>query len=440
MKNYFLILVFIFLQHCSFDDKSGIWNNSSDISRNKSIFKEFKKLSSTQQQFNETIIFDEKISLNFSNPTQNFEWKDIYYSENNNLKNFNYKDLNEVIFKSKKITKFDINRNILFENNNLIAGDAKGNITVFSINQNKIISKFNFYKNKFKKIRKILNFTVENSIIYVSDNIGFLYAYDIKKNNIIWAKNYKIPFSSNLKIFEEKLIAANQNNGLYYFNKYNGESLNLIPTEETIFKNEFTNNLSLNGQILLYLNTYGTLYALNNKTMNIIWFLNLNQSVDLNPSNLFNGSKVISDKKVIVVSSNQFTYIVDIISGSILFKYNVVSAIKPIIYDNFLFLVTKNNLLICVNLKKGNLIYSYNINKQISDFLETKEKFVKFKNMMIINNQIFVFLENSYVLKYNAKGNLKKIEKISPKILSNTLIIDDSFIYVDNKNRILILN
>ena len=72
--------------------------------------------------------------------------------------------------------------------------------------------------------------------------------------------------------------------------------------------------------------------------------------------------------------------------------------------------------------------------------LETKEKFVKFKNMMIINNQIFVFLENSYVLKYNAKGNLKKIEKISPKILSNTLIIDDSFIYVDNKNRILILN
>ena len=322
MKNYFLILIFIFLQNCSFDDKSGIWNNRNDISRNKSVFKEFKKLTSTQQSFNKTIIFDEKISLNFSNPIQIFEWKDIYYSENNNLKNFNYKDLNEVIFKSKKITKFDINRNILFENNNLISGDARGNIIVFSINQNKEISKFNFYKNKFKKIKKILYFIVEGSIIYVSDNIGFLYAYDLKKNNIIWAKNYKIPFSSNLKIFGEKLIAANQNNDLYYFNKSNGELLNLIPTEETIFKNEFTNNLSLNGQILLYLNTYGTLYALNNQTMNILWFLNLNQSIDLNPSNIFNGSKVINDKKVIVVSSNQFTYIIDIISGSILFKYN----------------------------------------------------------------------------------------------------------------------
>ena len=174
--------------------------------------------------------------------------------------------------------------------------------------------------------------------------------------------------------------------------------------------------------------------------MNILWFLNLNQSVDLNPSNLFNGSKVINDKKVIVVSSNQFTYVIDILTGSILFRYNFVSAIKPIIYNNFLFLVTKNNLLICVDLKKGNLVYSYNINKQISDYLKTKEKFVKFKNMMILNNQIFIFLENSYVLKYNAIGNLKKIEKISPKILSNTLIIDNSLLYLDIKKKLLILN
>ena len=60
--------------------------------------------------------------------------------------------------------------------------------------------------------------------------------------------------------------------------------------------------------------------------------------------------------------------------------------------------------------------------------------------MMILNNQIFIFLENSYVLKYNAIGNLKKIEKISPKILSNTLIIDNSLLYVDIKNKLLILN
>ena len=52
--------------------------------------------------------------------------------------------------------------------------------------------KFNFYKNKFKKIKKFLNLIVEDSIVYVSDNMGFLYAYDLIKGSIIWAKNYKI--------------------------------------------------------------------------------------------------------------------------------------------------------------------------------------------------------------------------------------------------------
>ena len=114
--------------------------------------------------------------------------------------------------------------------------------------------------------------------------------------------------------------------------------------------------------------------------------------------------------------------------------------IKPIIYDDYLFLVTKNNLLICIDLKKGSLIYSYNINKQISDYFNIKQRSAIFKNMMIVNNKIFIFLENSYLLKYNAKGNLESIEKINPKILSNILIIDDSLLYVDNKNKLLILN
>ena len=37
----------------------------------------------------------------------------------------------------------------------------------------KNINKFNFYKKKYKKIKKNLNLIVENNIIYVSDNLGF---------------------------------------------------------------------------------------------------------------------------------------------------------------------------------------------------------------------------------------------------------------------------
>ena len=47
---------------------------------------------------------------------------------------------------------------------------------------------------------------VEKEIIYISDNIGYVYAYNYLENKILWAKNYKIPFKSNLKIYENKLL------------------------------------------------------------------------------------------------------------------------------------------------------------------------------------------------------------------------------------------
>ena len=54
--------------------------------------------------------------------------------------------------------------------------------------------------------RAIANFVrivTEKDIIYIADNIGYAYSYNYKANNIIWAKNYKIPFSSNLKILKK---------------------------------------------------------------------------------------------------------------------------------------------------------------------------------------------------------------------------------------------
>ena len=73
---------------------------------------------------------------------------------------------------------------------------------------------------------------VENNIIYTSDNFGYLYAYNYQTKNLLWAKNYKVPFSSNLKIFKNKLIGVDQKNNLFYFNKLNGDILGSIPTEK----------------------------------------------------------------------------------------------------------------------------------------------------------------------------------------------------------------
>ena len=286
------LFLFIILQHCSFDNKSGIWQNENDIQKKDSVFKDFKKLSTTKDFFNEKIEIKKNYLIDLSKNIVNKKWNDIYYNNSNNYENFKYENLNKLIFKSKKFSKYNINKYKLYENDNIILGDDGGNLFIFSINEKRIIRKYNFYKNKFKKIKKKINFFVTNNIIFVSDNLGYLYAINYKKDKVIWAKNYKIPFRSNLKLYQNKLIAANQNNDLFFFNKTNGDLIKKIPTEETLVKNEFINNLSISKNNLFFLNTYGSLYSININMMSVEWFININQSLDLNPSNLFIGKEI----------------------------------------------------------------------------------------------------------------------------------------------------
>ena len=121
-------------------------------------------------------------------------------------------------------------------------------------------------------------------------------------------------------------------------------------------------------------------------------------------------------------------------------KVNFSSIIKPIIVKNYLFIVTKNNLLISFDLNKGNLIYSYNINNKIAEFLNTKKKNVNLKSLFLMNNNIFIFLKNSYLLKFNVNGNLLDVKKLPSKIKSDPIIIDNSILYLDKKNKLSIIN
>ena len=388
MKLFYALITLIIFQSCSFDNKSGIWKSSNEISKKDvGVFNEFEKLTSSDEIFNKIVPIKNNFRFKLDSITNNYAWNDIFYNATNNFTNYKYNNSNQLLFKSKKLTKYQINNYLLFDKNNIILNDHKGNILVFSINEKKIITKFNFYQKKYKKIKKDLNLIVDKGIIYVSDNIGFLYAYDYKKQKLVWAQNHKIPFRSNLKISPDRLIAANQNNNLIFFNKFNGEIIKMIPTEETAVKNEFKNNLSLKDNHSIFLNTYGSLYSINNKNMKINWFLNLNRSLNLNPSNLFKGNQVVLYNNFALVNANQSTYLIDVKTGSIIFKKNFTSNIKPLIFNNYLFLISKTNLLISINLKNGDTIYSYDIDKKIANFLKIKKK--KSKKKPISRNNEF---------------------------------------------------
>ena len=441
MKLFYALIIIFCLQNCSFDNKTGIWKNENNLTKKESdLFKEFKALSSSNESFNSIILPKKNYKIKLSNSINNLEWNDIFYNQTNNSKNFKYNNNNLVVFKSKKISRHQTNDHILFKDNYIITSDQKGNLIIYSLDLKKIIYKFNFYQKRYKNIKKNLNLILDNNTLYVSDNIGYLYAIDFQNKKVLWAKNYKIPFRSNLKVSKNKLIASTQNNNLYFFNKSNGDLLSLIPTEETIVKNQFTNNLSLNNDFTFFLNTYGSLYSIDNNTMKIKWFINLNQSLDINPSNLFIGTEIINYNDKIIVSTNSFTYLINSKTGSIISKNNFSLQLRPVISNDYLFLITKNNLLICKNLIDGTIIFSQDINSQTANFLNIKKKEVEFKNIFLVNSNIYIFLKNSYILKFDINGKIKEVRKLPTKIATQPLFIDGSIIYLDKKNKILVLN
>ena len=205
-------------------------------------------------------------------------------------------------------------------------------------------------------------------------------------------------------------------------------------------KNNFINSLASNDKSLFFLNTYGSIYSINNEKFFINWFLNLNQSVDLNTSNLFYSNPISFYKDKLIIATDPYLYIINSNTGSTMFKISITSIIKPILSGNNLFLITKENLLVGLDMKTGKIIYSINISNKIADFLETKSKKINIKHLAMLNNNLFIFLHNSYVIKFDTMATIQDIYKLPNKLGSSPIFINESILYLNNKNRLVVLN
>ncbi len=438
MKKILVLIIIAILSHCSFDNKTGIWQNNTKIAKKNERFKNFKTLSAQEKLFDKTIEPSQNLEISLRPVKKNLVWLNKNYNNLNNLDNFSYKNQNKIIFKSKKLSSGTINENILFDGDKVIATNDKGDIIVYSISNKNITLKYNFYKKKFKNIKKKLNLTIDNNILYINDNLGYIYALDYNEKKILWAKDFKIPFRSNLKVFSKKIVTSDTNNVLYLINKLNGERLRSIPTEENPLKNNFSNSLALSNQLLFFLNTYGSIYS-TNYDGDIRWFLNVNRSSSLK-TNIFNSNPIIIHNDKIIISTDSNLNIMNTINGRLIKKVAINSIVQPITSSKNLFLITNKNLLVCIDLNLGDIIYSVDINSQIANFLQTKKKSIETKTLFLSNNNLFLFLNNSYLVKISINGEIVEINKLPSKIRSLPIFINDSILYLNNKNKLIVLD
>ena len=123
-----------------------------------------------------------------------------------------------------------------------------------------------------------------------------------------------------------------------------------------------------------------------------------------------------------------------------MFQKPISGKTQTLITEKYIFLVNNNNLLISIDFNTGKIIYSYEITSKISEFLNTKKNKINIKSIYIINNELYIYLHNSYIVKFNLYGEISDIQKLSIKIKSNPIFIKKSMLYLDNKNRLVILD
>ena len=442
MRILFIIPILTLFYTCSFDNKTGIWQNENKkISKKDSLFEDFKKIDiSKGKEFNQITNLKKNFKFKKVPTIKTSEWKDIFYSKENTIDNFQFSGNYKVNFKSKKLSKYELSNRILYIEDFFITSDTKGNLITYSINQKKILKKYNFYKKKIKNIKIFLNYLAKDNILYVTDNLGYVYAYDYKTNLILWAKKFKVPIRSNLKIFQKKLFAVDQNNYLIIIDINDGKILKQFPTEEILYKNDFQNNLALGKENIFLLNTFGTLYSINVNNLKINWFLNLNSSLDQDLGNLFYAKTIKIMNNRLIISTNNNFFIIDKLSGSYIFSSPIKSLVDPIKYGNNVFLLNNNNLLIALDITDGKIIYSKFIEKEILSLLKLKKDKLKIRSIKLINNELSIFLDNSIIVTYNVRGKIKKANFLDTKISSNIIFFNNNILFLDNKNKLVKLD
>ena len=445
-KNLIFFLVFILLQSCSFDNKTGIWTDEEkEKGKISKIKNEQKPIVDVVNVYSEdSIYYKEKIltkNISLSNSKKNLSWKMSGLNYQNFLGNIYLSGIDNIFLKKKigknKFPKSQIISSPLVFEDNIIFSDTKG--TIFSINKNGEINwKLNIYKKIYKKIYKNLVFTIYKNNIYIADNIGFIYSIGLDDGKVVWIKNHGIPIKSNIKVYENKIFLINQDNRILCLNAKNGSKVWDIRSIPSFIKlqNFLSSAISKQGD-LVTINSSGDLLKVYANDGRVAWALSTLESTLAHDSDFFESSKiVIVDENIFFSSkSNFFSY--NLNTGVNNWKQKVSSVGMPIIDRKNIFVITKNGYFAIMNKDTGTIISSTNILK----ILKKKNQSTRITGFIMGSGKIYSVTSNGYLIVSSpVSGKVESFRKIGDPVISAP-IISDGKLYILTKNfRILGFN
>ena len=445
-KNLIFFLIFILLNNCSFDNKTGIWGDSekekrkiSELEKKQKQILDVKKIYSSENIYLKEVPLTKNISL--SKPKKNLSWKMSSLNHQNFLGNIYLSGIDNIFLKKKigkdKFSESRVITSLLAFKNNIILSDDTG--TIFNINQSgKINWKKNIYKKIYKKIYKNLVFSIYKDNIYIADNIGFIYVISLDTGKLLWIKNYNIPLRSNIKIFDNKIYLIDQDNRILCLNIKDGTKIWDILSISSFIKSQNLLSLAVSKKgDLVAITSSSDLYKVEGNSGNFSWVSNTFGSMLADATDFFKSSQVVITDDEVIISAGPSIFSYNLNIGSITWENELSSIGTPIIDGENIFFVTENGYFVIMNRDTGKIISSTNILK----ILKKKKQKTKITGFIMGSGKVYSVTLNGYLIVSSAiSGKVENFKKIGNPIISAPIISNGKLYILTKNSRIIGFN
>ena len=445
-KFLLIFLVFFIFNSCSFENKTGVWKNENDDLKTQQSEEEnpIQPVFSKEKKFKKEVL--NTTSIKISNSFTNDRWLEKDFTPNNHVPHLDYSNQKNLILKSKKIGKnkfktSTVDYEPLILENNIFFYDTSGNIYSYSTEIEKLNWKFNFYKKKFKKIPITMGFKIDSNSLIVSDSLGYLYKLNTDSGKLIWAKNYGVPFKSNIKLKEQKVFLVNQDNKFYKIKASDGEKEFDIETFPSFLKSKQISNISVEGKnkTVFFITTSGELYSINYETNDLNWLFNISSIKRDKKLDLFFSSPIVLQNNRLFVSTSLSTISMDPIRGSVKWDLPFSTYIKPVVLNDLIFLISEDGFILSLNSETGKVIWSRELFKNKKKF--NQKKTGEINSLMMIDDQIFITTEKGYFFFLNYQdGKIINYAKVAKGFFSKPTVANKKIYIIDKNMRVLIFN
>ena len=362
----------------------------------------------------------------------------IEFDNNQGRINYNGKLKNISKYKFKKIKNFyQYEPEISFNQNNVIFFDNKGSILNFDSESN-LIWKKNYYTKTEKKQNPILFFANNEKYLIIADNIAKFYVLNINTGELLWSKKNNAPFNSQIKIYKDKFYLVDFENTLRAYSLKNGEELWNIKTQNSRIRSQKKLSLVIIDEKIYFNNSLGDISAVHIDSGELIWQTPTQNSLAFDTGFFLETSVIVANSGSIYFSNNQNQFFsLDAQTGSLNWKQDINSNLRPTIINDYIFTVSLEGYLIILEKISGKIIRANDI---FNVFKAKKRSKIKPTGFVVGVEDVYLSLDNGRLLIIDVtSGQTKSIIKINSKKISKPVIVNKN-LYIIADNSIVRLN